>query len=168
MQVRIEKPNTFTKAIRIAIDLKTQQSARRTDNERTAHTLTWMTPTQISQWPVYIYNNAPQIINRENQNIKPKMDNRHRLQSDGSPIRREGKNRRSNIARWQYCNRLEHISSECQTLAFKNRDKKSDGNRLNKINNANQRFHDSSEAPPPYRNNDGRRSYPPNNTVHNN
>jgi hypothetical protein len=40
MQVRIEKPNTLTEAIRIATDLETQQAAQRTDNKRRAQTLT--------------------------------------------------------------------------------------------------------------------------------
>jgi hypothetical protein len=46
IQVRIEKSNTLTKAIRIATDLEIQQAPRRTDNGRKANT--WMGLTQIS------------------------------------------------------------------------------------------------------------------------
>jgi hypothetical protein len=60
IQVRIEKPNTLTKAIRIATDLEIQQAARRTDNGRRANT--WMRLAQISQRPVYSYNNTPPFI----------------------------------------------------------------------------------------------------------
>jgi hypothetical protein len=76
MQVRIEKLNTLTEAIRIATDLETQQAGQRTGNKRRAHTHTWMGSTQIFR--IFI---PYQKINRENQNNKPTIDNQHRLQS---------------------------------------------------------------------------------------
>jgi hypothetical protein len=70
IQVRIEKPNTLTKAIRIATDLNIQQAARRNNNGRRANT--WMGPAQISHRPVYSYNNASPLINNENLNNRLK------------------------------------------------------------------------------------------------
>jgi hypothetical protein len=106
IQVRIEKPNSLTKAIRIATDLEFQQAARRTDNGRRANT--WMGPAQISQRPVYSYNNTPPLINNENLNNRPIIDNRPRKMEE---------RKRPDIARCQYCNRLGHIASECRILA---------------------------------------------------
>jgi hypothetical protein len=122
--------------------------------------------TQISQWLIYSYNNAPQIIYKENQNNRPTMDIWHRLQSD-RPIRKEAERKRFDIARSQYCNRLGHIASECRTLAFKKRDGRSEDNWLTNINNADRLFRDRSEAPPLYRNDNGQRSFPSHNTIHN-
>jgi hypothetical protein len=118
-----------------------------------------MWPAQISQRPVYSYNNTPQLINNENLNDRPILDNRHR---------KEGERKRFNIARYQYCNRLGHIASECRILAFKKRNRRSEDNRLITINNTDPRFRDKNEAPLSYRNNDGRRQYSSNKTVQNN
>jgi hypothetical protein len=74
------------------------------------------------------------------------MDNRHR---------KEGERKRSDIARFQYCNRLRHIASQFRILACEKRDGRSEGNRLTNINNADRRFRDKNEAPSSYRNKDG-------------
>jgi hypothetical protein len=101
---------------------------------------------QISQRSVNSYNNTLEIINNEYPNNRPIMDNRPR---------KEGERKKSNIRRWQYCNRLGHITSECRILVFEKRNGKSEDNRLITINNTDLRFRDRNKAPYSYGNNDG-------------
>jgi hypothetical protein len=137
--------------------LEIQQAARRIGNGRRAKT--WIGPAQMSQRPVYSYNNTPPLINNGNLNNSPIMDNRHR---------KEGKKKRFDVTKCHYCNKLRDIASECRILAFEKRNRRSEENRVITTNNTDPRFRGRNETPPSNKYNDGRRPHPPINTDQNN
>jgi hypothetical protein len=65
-------------------------------------------------------------------------------------------------------NKITGRAADNRIIAFEKNDRRSEDNRLTTINNTDHRFRDRNEAPPSYRNNNGRRLYPSNNTVQNN